>query len=109
MCLQEWPSSALYIFLRSLKFNQSIKEIFPNSKTYFVVPAIYSKNINLYEDFFNDLKTSFSAANLNLILKPPKSDGTIFCLSGFYVNDGGRVIRTNDVIEIINKNWRINI
>ena len=98
------PNSLDYIFQRSLKFSQSIKEIFPNSKTYFVVPTIYSENINLYEDYFNDLKTSFSEANLNLILKPPKSDSTIFCLSGFYVNVGGRIIRTNDVIEIINKN-----
>ena len=95
------PNNILDIKQRHLKIRKSIKEMFPNSKIYFMVPTISNNSSDLLLKYFNDIKILYEESNLPLILNPPRTEIDIFCYSGFYLNQKGRSLLTNEIIEII--------
>lgn len=95
------PNNISEIKQRHLKIRKSIKEMFPNSKIYFMVPSISNNSSDLLLKYFNDIKILYEESNLLLILNPPRTEIDIFCYSGFYLNQKGRSLLTNEIIEII--------
>ena len=51
--------------------------------------------------YFDDIKKLYKESNLSLILSPPRTEEDIFCYAGFYLNQKGRILITNEIIEII--------
>ena len=95
------PNNILDIKQRHLIIRNSIKEIFPNSKIYFMVPSISNNSSDLLLKYSNDIKILYKESNLLLILNPPRTEKDIFCYSGFYLNQKGRSLVTDEIIEII--------
>jgi hypothetical protein len=95
------PNNLENIKQRHLKIRKEIQEIFLNSKIFFMVPNISNDSSSLLLKYFDDIKILYKESNLNLILKPPRTEDDIFCYSGFYLNQKGRTLITNEIIEII--------
>lgn len=95
------PNNLENIKKRHLKIRNEIQEIFPNSKIYFMVPNITNNSSSLILKYFDDIKILYKESNLDLILNPPRTEDDIFCYSGFYLNQKGRTLITNEIIEII--------
>ena len=97
------PNNIKDIRQRHTKIRNSVQEMFPNSKIYFMVPSISNNSSDLLLKYFNDIKILYEESNLHLILNPPRKEMDIFCYSGFYLNQKGRTLVTNEIIEIISK------
>ena len=95
------PNNLENIKKRHLKIRIEIQEIFPNSKIYFMVPNISNNSSSLILKYFDDIKKLYKESDLSLILNPPRTEDDIFCYSGFYLNQKGRTLITNEIIEII--------
>jgi hypothetical protein len=95
------PNNLENIKKRHLKIRIEIQEIFPNSKIYFMVPNISNNSSSAILKYFGDIKKLYKESNLGLILSPPRKEEDIFCYSGFYLNQKGRILITNEIIEII--------
>ena len=86
------PNNLENIKQRHLKIRKEIQEIFLNSKIFFMVPNISNDSSSLLLKYFDDIKILYKESNLNLILKPPRTEDDIFCYSGFYLNQKGRIL-----------------
>jgi len=95
------PNNPENIKQRHLKIKNVIQEIFPNSRVYFMVPAITDDSSNQILKYLDQIKAIYKESNLELILIKPRSEKDIFCYSGYYLNQKGRTLITNEIIEII--------
>jgi len=98
------PNNLKNIKKRHLKIRNEIQEIFPNSKIYFMVPSISNNSSSLILKYLDDIKKLYKESNLGLILNPPRTEDDIFCYSGFYLNQKGRALITNEIIKLIRTN-----
>jgi len=96
------PNKLEFIKKSSVNANNTLQKIFPNAEIYFFVPNIYSRNKNVFQEYFDDLKKLFSNLNLNLIIKTPSSDSSSFCQDGFYLSQKGSTEITKYLLEVIN-------